>query len=167
MEFDQAYGYDTEGFVGGGHLGYNIQSGTLVYGIETDLEFADIDGAGLGSFGNLTHDTQVNWLGSLRGRLGFAMDRTLVYATGGLAYGDVEITKGFPGGGNFASTGETRYGWTLGAGLEHAFSSSMTMRLEYRYTDLGSDSFTSIPLNSIDDSDVTLHTVRAGVSVKF
>ena len=91
----------------------------------------------------------------------------MVYATGALAYGDVDITKGFAGGGNFASYGETRYGWTLGAGLEHAFSSSMTMRLEYRYTDLGSDSFTSIPLNSIDDSDVTLHTVRAGVSVKF
>ncbi len=158
--FNQTYDYNTNGAVGGGHLGYNWQAQNLVFGIETDIEASGISGGGRGSLG-FQHDTDINWIGSLRGRLGVAYDRTLFYATAGWAYGDVQIDKGF------GSYSDVRSGWTAGAGVEHAFSSNMTMRFEYRYTDLGSTTATSTALTSIDKSDVDFHAVRAGVSFKF
>ena len=74
--FNQTYDYDTNGAVGGGHLGYNWQAQNLVFGIETDIEASGISGGGRGSLG-FQHDTDINWIGSLRGRLGVAYDRTL------------------------------------------------------------------------------------------
>lgn len=158
--FDQTYSYDTNGWLGGGHLGYNWQFQNLVYGIETDLEASGVSGRGVGSLG-LTHGTDLGWQGSTRGRLGIAYDRTLFYATAGIAYGDVKIDKGF------ASYSDIRTGWTAGAGVEHAISDRMTLRLEYRYTDLGSSSFNSTAVNSMDKSETDFHAVRAGVSFKF
>ena len=87
--------------------------------------------------------------------------RTLFYATAGWAYGDVKIDKGF------GSYSDIRSGWTAGAGVEHAYSDRMTLRLEYRYTDLGTTNASSAALNSIDKSDVDFHAIRAGVSFKF
>lgn len=158
--FNQTYKYDTDGVVGGGHIGYNWQIDNLVFGVEADLEGADIKGRGIGSLG-LSHETNVDWLGSVRGRLGIAYDRTLFYATAGLAYGDVRIDKGF------ASYSDVRTGFTVGGGIEQAISDRLTFRLEYRYTDLGSTDFSSSAVNSIDRNEVDFHTVRAGVSFKF
>jgi outer membrane immunogenic protein len=158
--FNQSYGYDSSGWVGGGHLGYNWQVQNLVFGIETDLEGSSIGGNGRGSLG-LSHDTDIGWLGSTRGRLGIAYDRTLFYATAGLAYGDVKIDKGF------ASYSDVRTGWTVGGGMERAISDRMSLRLEYRYTDLGSSNFASTSANSVDKSSVEFHAVRAGLSFKF
>lgn len=158
--FNQSYNYDTDGFIGGAHAGFNWQRQNLVYGIETDLEGSGIGGSGTGSLG-LAHDTDVRWIGSTRGRLGIAYDRTLFYATAGWAYGDVKIDKGF------ASYSEVRNGWTAGAGVEYAIGDRMTARFEYRYTDLGSGNSTSAAANSIDRSDVDFHAVRAGLSFKF
>ena len=78
-----------------------------------------------------------------------------------MAYGDVKIDKGF------ASYSDIRTGWTAGAGIEHAISDRMTMRFEYRYTDLGTSNFSSTPANSIDKSDTEFHALRAGFSFKF
>ena len=158
--FDQTYSYDTNGWVGGGHAGYNWQRDNLVFGIETDIEGSNLGGSGTGSLG-LNHDTDLRWLGSTRGRLGIAYDRTLFFATAGWAYGDVKVDKGF------ASYSEIRNGWTVGGGIERAITDRMSLRLEYRYTDLGSARFSSPAVNSIDKSDVDFHTVRAGVSFKF
>jgi outer membrane immunogenic protein len=157
---NQSYSYDPDGWVGGGHAGYNWQFQNVVYGIETDIEASSIKGGGTGSLG-LKHDTEIGWTGSTRGRLGIAYDRTLFYATAGVAYGDVKIDKGF------ASYSDVRTGWTAGAGIEHAFTDRMTMRFEYRYTDLGSTNFSSSAVNSIDKSEVDFHAIRAGLSFKF
>jgi outer membrane immunogenic protein len=148
------YSYDTDGWLGGVHLGYNWQATNFVIGVETDIELADLSGSGSGTFGSV-HSTDIDWIGSLRGRLGYALDRTLIYATGGLAYGDVAIAG--PG----YSDSETRTGWTVGAGIEHAFAPNTTARIEYRYTDLGSGDL------GFDDSDVTFSAIRAGLSWKF
>ncbi len=165
--YDQTYAYSPEGFVGGGHVGYNWQAHNWVFGVEADFEAADISETGVGSLG-FTHRTDIDWLGSVRGRLGVAMDRTLFYVTGGWAFGDVEITKATGAGATpFATYGDTRNGWTAGAGIEHAFTNNLTARVEYRYTDLGSDNFSSTTANSIDENDITFHAVRAGVSLKF
>lgn len=158
--FDQSYGYESDGFLGGVHAGYNWQTQNLVWGIETDIEASGIGGSGIGTLG-LGHDTELNWLGSTRGRLGIAYDRTLFYATAGWAYGDVRIDKGF------ASYSDVRNGWTAGVGVEHALSDRMTLRLEYRYTDFGSASYANAAANTIDKSEVDLHAVRAGFSFKF
>jgi outer membrane immunogenic protein len=155
---NQSYNYDTSGWVGGGHAGYNWQNQNLVFGIETDIEGSSLSGSGTGSRG-LAHDTDINWMGSLRGRLGIAYDRTLFYATAGWAYGDVNVSNAV------ASFSEVRNGWTAGVGVEHAYSERMTMRLEYRYTDLGSTSFAGA--GTTDNSDVNFHAIRAGVSFKF
>ena len=158
--FDQTYSYDTDGWVGGGYAGYNWQYQNLVYGIETDIEASSISGAGIGSLG-YGHDAEIGWLGSTRGRLGIAYDRTLFYATAGWAYGDVKIDKGF------ASYSDVRSGWTAGVGAERAITDRMMVRLEYRYTDLGSSNFSSSAVGSIDKSEVDFHAVRAGLSFKF
>ena len=80
--FDQSYSYDTNGWLGGAHAGYNWQRQNLVFGLEGDIEASGLGGSGIGSLG-LNHSTDVSWLGSLRGRLGIAYDRTLFYATAG------------------------------------------------------------------------------------
>ena len=64
----------------------------------------------------------------MRGRLGYAYDRYLLYGTGGVAFGDIKN----------AGASTTRTGWTLGAGIEAALTTNVTGRVEYRYTDLGS-----------------------------
>jgi len=150
----ETYSYDTDGWLGGVHAGFNWQANALVIGLETDIELADVSGSGIGSLGS-RHSTAIDWLGSLRGRIGLAAGRTLFYATGGLAYGDVSVS-----GPGYSDT-ETHAGWTAGAGIEHAFSPTTTARIEYRYTDLGSNDLT------IDESDVTFSAVRLGLSFKF
>lgn len=153
------YGYSSSGFVGGIHAGYNWQMNRLVVGVESDLEGSNISGTG--SNGISTHTTDVDWLGSLRARFGIAADRTLFYATGGLAYGDVHEAELVPG-----SDGTVfRTGWTAGLGLEHQISRGLSARLEYRYTDLGTS--TNTFQGVADRSDVSFGAVRAGLSWKF
>lgn len=156
---------DLEGFVGGAHLGWNFQADSIVFGVEADIEAsfmdADID-AGVDDI-----DLDMNALGSLRARIGYAMDTVLIYATGGLAVADFdyEITNGVGATENFD---DTPFGYTVGGGVEVAFTETLSGRLEYRYTDLGSESFTSaiFPVNTFD-ADYDFHAVRAGISWNF
>lgn len=165
--FNQSYGYDVDGFIGGGHLGYNWQSQGIVFGLEADVEYTDLDEGGIGT-GGFGHRTDVNWMGSVRARLGLPMDRTLLYVTGGWAFADVDVSKhNPPGAASFGSYGSIRHGWTLGLGAEYAFAQNLTARLEYRYTDFGSDSGSSVANNWQDDSDLTMHAIRAGISLKY
>lgn len=161
----EAFSYSTSGWLGGVHAGYTWQSGSLVLGLETDIESSGIEGSGRGTFGG-GHLTAIDWMGSLRGRLGYAAGNTLLYLTGGLAYGDVTLERAFGGGIATGSTGWTT-GWTLGGGIEHAFAHNVSLRLEYRYTDFGQISYTTPILGITDTSDVTHSAVRAGLSIRF
>jgi len=158
--FNQNYNYDADGFLGGAHIGVNFQSKDVVYGLEADVDFADLGNTATGSLGD-THSTDLDWMGSLRARLGFASGRNLFYVTGGWAFGDVNVRSET----GAISYSDVRHGWTVGGGLEHAFSQNMTARLEYRYTDFGVASGRAGGLQ--DDTDLTLHAIRAGVSIKF
>ena len=147
------------GILGGLQIGYNWQMGSLVAGLETDIQAAGIRGnsvpAGAMGLGNngaaqfvaANANSRVDWFGTLRGRLGFTVTPAfLLYATGGLAYGGVKnsVTPVFvnvTGGsllGVTTSTNSTKLGWTVGAGAEYALSPNWSMKLEYLYTDLGS-----------------------------
>ncbi len=128
--------YDSDGFVGGAHIGYNMQSGSMVYGIEADAEFSDISGTWVWPTTSNYLTKDIEWLASVRGRLGFAADRFLIYGTGGLAIGGVDmeaVEVAIP----FSISGdEVAFGYTVGGGVEIGISESWTFGAEYRYTDL-------------------------------
>lgn len=147
--------FNTSGAMVGGTLGYNFQTGPVVFGIETDLDWSNVKGDG--ACGGLTCETKNTWLGTARGRIGYAFDRFLPYVTGGLAYGGVKNSVS----GNGEST-STKAGYTLGGGLEAAVSGPWTAKVEYLYTDLGS---TSAPLGT--DASFKVNTVRAGLNYRF
>jgi len=142
------------GVLGGVQLGYNFQSGRVVYGIETDIALSNakktttalVGGVG-GLFGNWTAETGVRALGTTRLRIGYAFDRTLVYATGGIAYANMRNTfQGGNGAGfafNWSNTG-WRVGYALGGGLEYAFTRDWSVKAEGLYYDLGRKDHISI-----------------------
>jgi outer membrane immunogenic protein len=125
----------------GGVLGYNWQLGNFVYGLEGDWNWlggkATTDGViSRTSFG-------VDWLATARGRAGLAVDATLLYFTGGLAFGHAKDTvTGFNSvnGVPFDSFSQnaTKVGWTVGAGIEQKLSTNWSAKAEFRYVDLGS-----------------------------
>lgn len=160
--------FDVDGFIGGAHAGYNWQSGSIVYGIEGDIDYADINGGSDFDFdpattGRLSLDS--DWQGSLRARLGYAMDTWLLYATGGVAFGRAELTASIPG--TSASDENTHIGWTAGVGVEKAFTPNWIGRLEVRYTDFGNKDYNLGPTFGDVDADWNQTSVTAGVSYKF
>jgi outer membrane immunogenic protein len=168
--FPTPYEYDVDGFVGGGHIGCNYQRGSIVVGVEGDLEGSAADGSATAVSGALTyeHETEVNWMASLRGRLGYASGSSLFYLTAGWAWAEVDHSIGFAGVAEpFHTYSETRDGWTVGAGYEVVMTRRITARIEYRYTDLGSVSDTNAGANSIDRNDMDFHAVRLGLTAKF
>ena len=143
--------FDTSGGFVGGTLGYNWQQGQTVFGLETDLAWSGIDGSvGAVSVGS-------DWFGTVRGRLGVAVDRSLWFVSGGLAYGDVHASA--PG----VSISDTNAGWTLGGGVEFALQGPWTAKVEYLHINLGD--VTPVALGTSQSFDADL--VRAGLNYRF
>lgn len=160
---------EPEGVFGGVHLGVLLQSNQLVFGIEGDFELTDIDGSFNNTSGiNSSGSTEIDLQGSVRARLGYAVNRFLPYVTGGLAIADVDYGGG-PAGGPCCGYSKTALGWTVGAGVAYAFSNSVSARLEYRFTDYGTESgglsptFPGVTMKT----DLETHAVMAGVSFHF
>ncbi len=164
---DGPLGYTADGFVGGMHLGRNAVVGSIVYGVETDIEFANIDGVWDWQNGN-TLEKRIEWAGSLRARVGFSAGRALLYGTGGVAFASVEM-QASSFGSPILSQSDTTIGWTLGAGAEFALDDRWSIRSEYRYTDYGETSVAGFAygLNEEFTHSNKVHTVRFGVSRKF
>jgi outer membrane immunogenic protein len=160
--------FDTNGFVGGLHLGYNYQMGGLVLGLEGDFEGSTVDGNVTvpGPATSTAFDSR--WQGSVRGRIGAAFGPALIYATGGVAFADLRHDLSV-GGGAPERFQETKAGWTAGAGIEYALSQNWSTRLEYRYTDLGR--VTNVSAVAAPGftyrHEPEFHTVRLGVSYRF
>lgn len=161
-----------DGFVGGIHAGHNWQSDSFVFGIEGDAEYADIDGDTDVFFDADDEEPigsvkeEIDWLASLRLRAGYAFDRTLIYATGGLAVGGAELTFVDNEIGTLVDEDKTLWGYTIGGGLEFALSDALSARVEYRWTDLG-DIDGDDGEGSSAEADVQFHAVRAGISWHF
>ena len=139
------------GVAGGGQVGYNWQSGQFVYGAETDLQISSADDTfAPWKFSN-------PWFGTLRGRVGYAMNNVLVYGTGGFAYGDLK--------GELAGLTETKteFGWTLGAGMEVGLTPNWSAKVEYLYMDLGSRAFSVTGTND----GLSASVLRLGVNYHF
>ena len=137
----------SKGFAAGGTLGFNLQAGSFVYGLEADLSwlnnkstYVDPNGAINNFYPSETN--RLNDLGTVRGRLGLAVDRSLFYFTAGLAFGEVANSVQynsfkFPTF-NIPSYNidSTRFGWVVGSGLEYAISPSWIMKDEAIYAQL-------------------------------
>ncbi len=168
---------DLNGAIGGIQAGYNWQLQSWLIGVEADFQWSGQKGsiafcatAGCPA-GSLTAnaDYKLNWFGTVRGRLGLlATNNILVYGTGGLAYGHVNVdaTSGFSGSPlTAASSSTTRIGWTVGAGVEALLSEHWSAKLEYLYMDLGSvdttlgGSTTSSTVDLLNTPSQGFHTV--------
>ncbi len=142
----QSTGRDT-GFIGGGQIGCNWQySPGWVFGVEGDVNYAGVKRSSNFAFAVLGEDvagsqtTKLRWLTTIRGRLGPTWDRSFLYLTGGAAIGGVKSSVAAideNGATYLGSASATRFGWTVGAGYEYAFSRTISGKLEYLHFDLG------------------------------
>jgi outer membrane immunogenic protein len=156
--------FEADGVVGGIFLGYNLGlTDAFVVGIEGDFEGTGIETEEDDeALAGVEYDADVNWQGSVRGRLGVAFDRVLVYGTGGIAFANFDTT--FDDGVDDDDDGETELGWTAGAGVDFAVTDNIFVRGEYRYADFADfDNDDEIA----EVQDLETHTIRAGVGFKF
>jgi outer membrane immunogenic protein len=168
----QSADVSNNGFTGGAQAGYNYQFGAFVVGVEADIQYVDgqkdwnyarsgsatFDGSGPYDYNlGLTASAGIDWLGTLRARVGYAADRFLVYATGGLAFGNADssatiigttsFNTGRPVGNSFyyanwsGDNSNTEVGYAIGGGVEYAFTDNWTVKAEYLYYNLGSQTF--------------------------
>jgi outer membrane immunogenic protein len=144
-------GVDPNGFMGGLQVGYNWQTGQFVYGIEGDIQFsAADDSAGGRKFLN-------PWFGTVRGRLGYAMNNILFYGTGGLAYGQGELETAI------GNESHSHFGWTVGVGAEVALARNWSARAEYLFVNLTDERYTLTGLNHDFESSL----LRFGFNYRF
>jgi outer membrane immunogenic protein len=155
----------SSGFIGGGQAGYNWQWGAFVLGAETDFDgtsmsknvsivgpsFVNPITGNPTDFFTANAHARLDWLGTTRGRVGYVVtpdNRLMIYGTGGVAYGGGSANASFF---NFndrfgwaGSTSPTRVGWTVGGGLEYAFTNNWIIGAEYLYYNLGSHTTTLV-----------------------
>lgn len=154
-QFDTSKGVnpDPNGIQGGIYGGYNFQIDQYVFGIESDFVLTDFDETSHGL------KAESDWTSTLRVRAGVALpNEILVYATGGLALTDAELSHGA------VSQDEILYGYTIGAGVETYLTKNVTFRAEYLYTDFEDETFN---LSSGTSAEFDNHTLRVGVGYKF
>ena len=154
--------FGVDGGMVGGTLGYNMQLGTVVLGLEGDIDWSSLKGSTSTNCGSGCR-TANDWLGTARGRIGYAFDRFMPFVSGGLAYGQVKGAT--PGGTGFS---DTALGWTAGAGVEYSFLTKWSAKLEYLYTDLGNARCNGA-CSGADPFDARFNAnlVRAGLNYRF
>jgi outer membrane immunogenic protein len=168
--------YDTSGGFAGGVAGYNWQTGAFVLGLEGDYHWADINGrssvvnVGPPNLGD-TYYTKLRGFGDVKGRLGYAAGPALFFVSGGAAVGDLQHRYDAALNGGAANTfvqNNTRWGYTVGAGVEYMFAQNWSGKLEYSYIDLGKSTiqYSAAPANRSEWND-TFHTIKAGINYHF
>ncbi|WP_062014196.1 outer membrane protein [Aureimonas sp. AU4] len=187
---------DDAAFIGGVHVGYDYQINNLIVGAIADINYIDASSAtsytipsfngGVDSFGVVN---DINFVGTVRAKVGFAADRFAIYATGGLAYANFD--NSYNGSSSFRSRAGTIYtvnanqdnndvGYAVGGGVDYLVTPNLSLGLEYLYTDLGSSdakvTYTAIgnrfgadaqSFTANSNSDLDFHTVWAKASFRF
>ncbi len=168
--------YSSRGPLTGFQIGYNKQFGHFVLGGEWDVEYAGqntsktlFNSLGLATGGPTQTNIQDNFRWSVRGRAGYADGRSLYYLTGGLVNGGYNVTQNYwnlagatpynPGNDAF---NVERFGWTIGAGIEYAFTDRWSANVEYRHSDFG-----TAVVNSVQYPGLTFHERAADDSVRL
>ena len=157
--------FDRDGGFGGGQVGWNWQApgSPWVWGIEGDISGADISGSA--TVGGITGTADIDMLATIRGRLGYAWDRVMIYGTGGAAWARNELTvSGF---GITLTEDRTHSGWVAGGGIEWALWDNWTVKAEYQFLSFDSERFLSGPVAGGIDVDTDIHTIRIGLNYRF
>jgi outer membrane immunogenic protein len=162
--------HDGDGWLGGGQVGYNWQTGQFVFGVEFSGSWADIAGSHPAVLVPAdSYSSEVNTILMLTGRVGLSFDRVLAYVTGGGAWvrDRFEYTQAGVG---TASARENRTGWTVGAGLEFAITPNWSLGAQYNYVDLG-DRNTAFSGGGVapftDNVDQQLHLATVRLNYRF
>ena len=159
------------GFVGG-QIGYNWQAmgSPWVFGIELDSSWADIGRSGVVATGAgvISISSRAHYMGTLRPRIGYAWDRTMLYATGGLAWINNTATVNATVGPFAAalSSNRTHLGATIGGGVEHAFAPNLTGKVEYLYTAYGRETYFQNIVGGFS-ANASAHTLKLGLNYLF
>jgi outer membrane immunogenic protein len=185
---------NSNGGLAGGQIGYNWQFGHVVTGVEGDVDWSDIRGnsgllipfpAGFPANGEpfWTFGIRNDWLATVRGRLGYDVGGTLIYGTGGVAFGGFHETHDVVNTAFAACTppcatatlNETKVGWTAGAGVERALNNNWSIKAEYLYVSFANvggimpwDDFARFGTGTDGfKGDFDVHTFRGGINYKF
>lgn len=168
----------SDGGFGGGQLGYNLQTGPLVFGIETDFQRSGISGKTsaqvvpdaantnvITGVGAAAVRSDLDWFGTVRGRFGYAFGNVLVYGTAGFAFGQISDSLFVSDhDANTASAGKTsaQTGYVVGAGVEYAINPLWSLKGEYQYIDLGSTTlYADTNPGFAEGGDATVRVVHA------
>ncbi len=160
---------DDTGFTFGGQIGYNWLHDDFVFGVEADINYLDVGDRGivpLTTTGAFSLDS--DWYATIRARGGMVMDKTLFYATAGLALMDADLrTQAIAAAAvaGSASDSDVLLGFAVGAGIEHSFSEKWSAKLEYLYMNFESDSLSAAFATARVNPD--LHVIRAGINYHF
>lgn len=158
-----------DGAFGGIQIGYNWQRGSWIAGFESDFSISAVDGSASAN-GNGTDavaTTDVRYFGTVRGRFGYDAGSLLIYATGGLAYADVDYdlyVADLPVIDRLRNDG-VRIGYTVGGGVERTLADQWSAKIEYQFMDFGSESLTGSLVHTTED--LKLQTVRFGLNYKL
>jgi outer membrane immunogenic protein len=141
--------------------GYNWQGGSpWVFGLEGDINWTNFSASA--ACGAVTCTTENNWLGTVRGRIGYSWDRFMPYVTGGAAFGDIDAKRT-----GFAGASDTNVGWTLGGGIEGVIAGRWTGKVEYLYADIGNTTCGAAACGTATNVDLRMNILRAGVNYRF
>ena len=172
--FDFAAGTsDLKGGFFGGTIGYNFQSlgSPFVWGLEADAGWADIKNSrtGFTPFGTATIGNKIDALGSVTGRLGYAWGPGMIYAKGGYAWANNQLSAVLVGPLATVTLAQTEFhsGWTIGGGLEYLFAPNWSGKVEYMYADFGNVSYVSNLVPGGVGLGATLHTIKGGINYHF
>lgn len=189
VDNSDAHKMRSSGFLGGVQVGYNWQfANRMVLGLEADYQWTGIKGDAFRSNVSCGYDgdcygaqgqinSKITGFGTVRARLGYAFDRSLLYVTGGWAYGRVKSTgyidqySGYDtDGASFSRSNNMTGGWTVGAGLEYALTNNLSFKTEYLFVDLGKKtvlSYDNGKSGALIKQDTRFHVVRAGLNYRF
>jgi outer membrane immunogenic protein len=174
-ELDLSYERDFDGFVGGALGGVNFQAGSFVFGLDMDFGGVVADGEGTehvkGTEEDIRFQHGMDWTAHIRGRLGFALDRVLVYGAGGLAIADFDVKSNRSlQSENDLDDGGHATGWSVGGGIEYAVTDHLLVRAEFLHDEYSDEEFAVCDVTMVcDNFDVgfTDNIFRIGVSWKF
>lgn len=163
------FNFSANGLQGGPVAGYNYQSGNMVLGLEGDVNFGNVSATALcngasvpvcaGSGTNPTFNLRTT--GTVRGRIGYAVDQVLFYGTGGVGFANVSVSDPLQGG----TDGKTHVGFVAGAGAEWMITQGASLRLEYLYSRYPTINYALV--STPDSIGFDGHSVRAALNFHF
>ena len=168
--FDDSRSFDSTSAAVGGYVGYNYDAGPVIVGVEGNFLGAFNSDERGGPDYDERYENDLDWLASVRGRIGLPHDQFLFYATGGIAFAGVknESSSNDFSDEDFENTDSTLTGYTVGGGVEYAMTSNISLRLEGLYYDFGSETYQqeADPGDKMT-IDNQVFVVRAGIGYKF